>query len=140
MTLNALYIIIIRYFFIMITLLFFTGLWMFIEHTSLSIEGVMGYYAPKSFFGLLETVSPHLFGMSLVVFILTHFFAVIKGINQRKFWLFGLFALMLVSNLSGFFIDEGSLVSSVLKLGSTLLMIVGCFWLMSTLIKFSRLP
>ena len=130
MSLNSLYILIIRYFFVMLTLLLLTGLWMFIEHTTLSVEGVMRYYEPKSFFGLLETVSPHLFGMGLVVFILTHFFAVVKGITQQKFWLYALFVLMLLSNFSGFLIEESLLVVAIIKLLSTLLFLVFSFIVM----------
>lgn len=135
MSLNSLYVLIIRYFFVMLTLTFITGLWMFIEHTSLSIQGVAEYYSPKSFFGLLETVSPHLFGMGLMVFILTHFFAVIKGVKQKNIWLFLLFLLVLISNLSGFFIGEGSFIFAGLKLGSTVFMILICFWLMMKINK-----
>ena len=130
MSLNYLYILIIRYFFVMLILLLLTGLWMFIEHTTLSVEGVMRYYEPKSFFGLLETVSPHLFGMGLVVFILTHFFAVVKGINQQKFWLYALFVLMFLSNFSGFLIEESLLVVAIIKLLSTLLFLVSSFIVM----------
>ena len=130
--------VIIRYFLLMTTLLFLTGLWMFIEHTSLSLEGVLKYYEPKSFFGLLETVSPHLFGMSLVVFILTHFYTVVEGIEQKKNWLFGLFGLMIIDNLSGFFI--GDIFFSFLKLLSTILIIGVYFYLIGSLINFSRLP
>ena len=135
MNLNSLYVLIIRYFFIMLTLILLSGSLMFIEHTSLSIEGVISYYEPKSFFGLLETVSPHLFGMGVMVFILTHFFAVIKGINQQRFWLYALFVLMLFSNAFGFFITEGSFVFAGLKLGSTVLMIGLCFYLIKKVLK-----
>ena len=138
MSLNTLYIIIIRYFFVMVSLLLISGLWMFWEHTSLTLDGVMGYYAPKSFFGLLETVSPHLFGMGVVVFILTHFYAVMQGIEQKKSWLFLLFGLVLVANFSGFFI--GGVFFSLVKLVSTVLMVGISFYLMGSLIKFSRLP
>ena len=49
----------------MTLMLLLSGLGMFMLNTSLSIEGTSAYYAPKSFYGLLETVSPHLFGMGL---------------------------------------------------------------------------
>lgn len=107
---------------------------MFIEHTSLSVEGVFKYYEPKSFFGLLETVSPHLFGMSLVIFILTHFYVVIEGINQKRDWIFGLFGLMLIANLSGFFI--GGWFFSLIKLVSTILMVCVSVYLMIKIRKF----
>lgn len=138
MSLNRLYLIIIRYFFILLMLLLLSGLWMFWEHTSLTIEGVMRYYEPKSFFGLLETVSPHLFGMGVTLFILTHFFTIVEEFTQQKLWLYALFMMMVVSNFSGFFIGEAGLIFSMLKLGSTVLMIGGCFWLMGSFINFSR--
>ena len=115
-----------RYFFIMTFLLLLSGLWMFILNTSLSIEGTAAYYAPKSFHGLLDTVSPHLFGMGLIIFILTHFFAILKGIKQEDFKTFSLLFIlvMLLENLSGFFITEDGLILSAVKLVSTLLFVV----------------
>ncbi|MCH9814735.1 MAG: hypothetical protein K0U47_12425 [Epsilonproteobacteria bacterium] len=65
--------IVIRYFLLLTVLLLITGAWMFTLHTHWSVDGTTAYYTQKSFFGLLETVSPHLFGMSIIFFILTHF-------------------------------------------------------------------
>ena len=115
-----------RYFLIMTLLLLLSGLWMFVINTSLSIEGTTAYYAPKSFHGLIETVSPHLFGMGLMIFILTHFFAILRGVKQEDFKTFSiLFVLvMLLENLSGFFITEDGLILSVVKLLSTLLFVI----------------
>jgi hypothetical protein len=115
-----------RYFLVMTLLLLFTGVWMFVLNTSLSIEGTGAYYAPKSFHGMLDTVSPHLFGMGLIIFILTHFFAILKGVKQENFRTFSLLfvLLMLLENLSGLFITEGGLIFSVIKLLSTLLFVV----------------
>lgn len=120
------YSIALRYFFVMTVLLLFTGVWIFVLNTSLSIEGTSAYYAPKSFHGLLDTVSPHLFGMGLIVFILTHFFAILKGVKQENFKTFSLLFILvlLVENLSVFFIVEDGIVFSVLKLLSTLLFVV----------------
>jgi hypothetical protein len=110
----------------MTLLLLFTGVWIFVMNTSLSIEGTTSHYAIKSLHGLLETVSPHLFGMGLIIFVLTHFFAIIKGIKQQNFKAFSLLfvLVMLVENLSSFFITEEGIVFSVLKLFSTLLFVV----------------
>lgn len=112
---------VLRYFILMTALVVVSGLWMFIVNTSFGFEETNSYYAPKSFYGLLETVSPHLFSMGIVIFILTHFFAIVSGVKQEKFRLFSLlfFIVMLVSNLSGFFITEGGLFFTVLKLLST---------------------
>lgn len=120
------YRIVLKYFFLMTLLLLFTGVWMFVLNTSLSIEGIAAYYAPKSFYGLLETVNPHLFGMGLIIFILTHFFSILKGVKQESFKTFSaLFVLvMLVENVSGFFISEESLIFAVVKLLSILLFVV----------------
>lgn len=121
MNLNALYVIIIKYFFVM-----------FIEHTSLSVEGILKYYEPKSFFGLLETVSPHLFGMGLVLFILTHFYAVIKDlVSSRVYSLsIGLFIVMLLSNILGFFIGESFVIVATIKLFMTLFFVFLSFTMM----------
>jgi len=115
-----------KYFLVMTLFLVLTGIWMFILNTSLSVEGTAAYYAPKSFYGLLETVSPHLFGMGLIIFILTHFFAILKGVKQENFRTFSiLFVLvMLVENFSGFFIMEEGVSLAVIKLLSTLLFVV----------------
>jgi len=115
-----------KYFLIMTLLLLLSGVWMFMLNTSLSIEGTMAYYAPKSLHGLLDTVSPHLFGMGVIIFILTHFFAILKGVEQEDFKTFSVLfvVVMLVQNLSGFFITEDGLILSVIKLLSTLLFVV----------------
>lgn len=115
-----------KYFFVMTLLLLLSGLGMFVLNTSLSIEGTTSYYAPKSLYGLLETVSPHLFGMGLIIFILTHFFAILKGVKQENIKTFSiLFVLvMLVENVSGFFIMEDGMFFAVIKLLSALLFIV----------------
>ena len=115
-----------RYFFVMTLLLLLSGLWMFVLNTSLSIEGTAEYYAPKSFYGMLDTVSPHLFAMGLILFILTHFFAILKGVRQESFKAFSvLFILvMLVENLSGLFIVEDGVFFAVVKLLSTLVFVV----------------
>jgi len=114
-----------RYFLVMTAILLLTGMWMFALHTSLSVGGVMDYYAPKSFYGLLETVNPHLFGMGLLVFVLTHFFATLQGVEQKRYRLFSIlfFMVMLLANMSGFFITQGEVFFSVLKLLSTLLFV-----------------
>lgn len=117
---------VLKYFLTMTLLLLLSGLGMFVLNTSLSIEGTTAYYAPKSFHGLVETVSPHLFGMGLIIFILTHFFAILRGVKQENFKIFSLLfvLVMLIENLSSFFITEGGIVLAVVKLLSTLLFVV----------------
>ena len=131
------YALVLKYFLVMSVLLLGTGVWMFILHTSLSVEGTLDYYAPKTFFGLLETVSPHLFAMAVLVFVLTHFFAIIKGVEQSDYrgmtlWLF---IFMLVSNVSGFFIVAESTFFALVKLLSTLLFVLHSLWLMAKLYR-----
>lgn len=113
----------IKYLLVMAVMLTGSGVWIFVLDTSMSVEGTAAYYAPKSIFGILETVTPHLFGMSTLVFILTHFFAVFKGIDQKRCGIFsmGFFAVMLLANLSGFFITQESLWFALLKLVAILL-------------------
>jgi len=133
------YIVALRYFLIMAIMLLFTGIWIFMLHTSLSIDGTRDYYALKSFFGLLETVSPHLFGMSLLIFILTHFFAIIKDAKKKKdhtlFTLF--FIVMLLANISGFFIEESDIFYTKIKLTSTLVFVAYSFFIIYKLFKIS---
>ena len=130
-----------RYFFVMTVMLLVTGLWMFILHTSLSIDGVLEYYAPKTFFGLLETVSPHLFGMGVLVFIVTHFFAILQDVKQDTYkWLsWGLFLLMFLTNVSGFFIAEQSAFFAFLKLISTLGFVGYSLWAMFKVYKLFKI-
>lgn len=120
------YLLPLKYFFVMSALLLLSGLWMFILHTSLTIYGVLNYYESKSFLGLLEIVNPHLFSMGVFVFVLTHFFSIVKGVKQKKFVLFSIFFFitMLLLNLSVFFIFKGTLLIAFLKLFSTLLFLV----------------
>lgn len=118
-----------KYFLVMTLLLLLSGLGMFMLNTSLSIEGTSAYYAPKSFYGLLETVSPHLFGMGLIIFILTHFFAILKGVKQENFKTFSLLfvLVMLLENISVFFIVEEGVILPVVKLLSTLIFAIYTF-------------
>lgn len=129
-----------RYFFLMTLLVLLSGLWMFVSNTSLGIEGTAGYYAPKSFYGLLETVSPHLFSMAVLIFILTHFFAIVSGVEHKKFRLFStlFFVVMLLSNFSGFFITEQSLFFTLLKLLSTLLFTLFTLFSLYKLFKIGK--
>jgi hypothetical protein len=121
-----------KYFFVMTVLLLSTGVWMFVLHTSLSVEGTLAHYAPKTFFGLLETVSPHLFGMGILVFVLTHFFAILQDVNQEKYKYFShlIFAFMLLTNTSGFFIAQESTFFAAIKLVSTVLYVLYSLWAM----------
>lgn len=120
---------VIRYFLLLLSMLLLSGLWMFVQHTS--VDGVSAYYAKKSFFGLLETVTPHLFGMGVVFFILTHFFAVVKGISKPSRLIAVLFIMMIVSNLSGFFIYQDSVILAFVKELSAFIMIGASFWMIN---------
>ncbi|MEA1879474.1 MAG: hypothetical protein U9N11_02350 [Campylobacterota bacterium] len=126
-----------KYFLVLTSMLLLTGLWMFVLHTSVTVEGTLSYYEGKTFFGLLETVSPHLFGMGILVFVLTHFFSMLVGVEQKNFKVFSLlfFLLMFVANSSGFFIEEGSYFFVLLKLSSTFLFVGFSFFAMYKLFK-----
>lgn len=120
------YILVIHHFFLLLLILLMSGFWMFVEHTHLTFSGVMNYYSPKTVFGLLETLTPHLFGMGVVLFILTHFYTIIKGLTSRKMYkvLLLLFIVMMFSNLSTLFIVDKAMFFAGVKLLSTLLLIV----------------
>ncbi|NOR56229.1 MAG: hypothetical protein GQ531_08480 [Sulfurovum sp.] len=128
-----------RYFSVMTLLVLISGLWMFVTNTSLNVEGTSSYYVLKSFYGLLETVSPHLFSMAVLIFILTHFFAIVSGVKHKNFRLFSIlfFLFMLLSNVSGFFIEESGVFFSLLKLGSTLLFTLFSFFALYKLFKIT---
>lgn len=129
-----------KYFFLMTLLVLFSGLWLFVGNTSLGLEGTASYYAPKSFYGLLQTVSPHLFSMAVLIFILTHFFAIVSGVEHQKFRFFStlFFSIMLLSNVSGFFIAEKSLFFALLKILSTLLFTLFTCFSLYKLFKISN--
>lgn len=127
---------VIRYFLILLSMLLLSGLWMFVLHTGLSVDGTSAYYAKKSFYGLLETVSPHLFGMGVIFFILTHFFTMVKGLEKPSNLIMMLFIMMIISNFIGFFITHASVVFTLLKVLSTLLMIGVSFMLIWKLQTF----
>ncbi len=104
---NKYYKVSIRYFLLMSFMLLVTGLWMLLLHTSFNVEHFTDYYVQKSVFGLLEVVTPHLFAMGTIVFILTHFLSLTQRNSsfENKLTL-TLFSIMLISNFSGFVITE----------------------------------
>ncbi|CAA6798718.1 MAG: Unknown protein [uncultured Sulfurovum sp.] len=115
----------------MLLMLLITGVWMLLLHTSLSIESFTDYYVQKSIFGLLEVVTPHLFAMGTVIFILTHFLS-LKNKNssfESKTTLI-LFSLMLISNLSMFFISETMAWLVWIKIISTFLFLIFSLFIM----------
>ena len=118
---NGLYALTIRYFLVLLLMLLLTGLWMLIEQTGFEIVQLTDHYAKKGLLGLLETISPHLFAMGTVVFVVTHFLALEKE-NTRVESVMStlLFVVMLFSNLSAFFISYESLLFSWVKLLSIL--------------------
>ena len=126
-----------RYFFMMTVLLLATGIWIILLNTGLNIEGTIKYYAPKTFFGLLETVNPHLFSMGLLLFVLMHFFALLKGAKQETFKGFSLllFLSMFLSNISGFLISEQCTVFALIKLTSTVFFVFYSLWSLFKLYK-----
>ncbi len=120
------YEIVLRYFAVMSMMLIGSGFWMFLLHTSMSLQATIDYYAPKSLFGLLETVSPHLFGMGLFVFVTTHFFAVIKkatfAYDQQFAILF--FGVVVLENIAGFLITKESILFASIKLFCVVLFVI----------------
>lgn len=130
------YTITIRYFLLMFLMLLITGVWMLLLHTPLNLESLTDYYVQKSVFGLLEVATPHLFAIGSVIFILTHFLS-LKNKNtpfETKITLI-LFGMVLLSNLSGFFITDTiswmiwiKIISTVLFLLFSLMIMWRVFW------------
>jgi len=103
------YLITVQYFLIMLLMLLVTGIWMLLLQTSFTLTAFTQYYVNKSFYGLIETVTPHLFAMGTVVFILTH----LLSLNNKNSALESklstlLFISMILSNLSLFLITEAT--------------------------------
>lgn len=115
----------IRYFLIMLLMLFITGIWLLLLHASFSLESFTNYYVQKSVFGLLEVASPHLFSMGIVIFILTHFLSL-----QNKYTSFeskltiSLFTVMLISNLSTFLVTQNNMWIIWIKISTTILFLL----------------
>jgi hypothetical protein len=122
------YAIVIRYFLLMLLMLFLTGTWLFLLHTSFNIESFTNYYVQKSVFGLLEVTTPHLFAMGTVIFILTHFLSLNKKNTpfENKLTL-SLFSVMLISNFSGFLVTEQTTYFIWIKIISIILFFVFSF-------------
>lgn len=122
---NKHYSLTIRYFIIMLLLLFITGIWMLFLHTPLNVEAFTNYYINKSIFGLLEIITPHLFAMGTTIFILSHFLA-LKNKNslfESKIAIM-LFTTMLISNFAPLIITTTATWIIWLKIISTLLFIL----------------
>ena len=115
----------IRYFLVMTFMLLATGVWLLLLHTSFSLESFTDYYVQKSLFGLLEILTPHLFAMGTVIFVLTHFLSLHKQntISENRLTL-TLFLFMLLSNFSGFLIMESSSWMIWFKLLTTTLFVI----------------
>ena len=118
---NNLYALSIRYFLVMLFMLISSGMWMLLLHSTLEFESFTNYYVQRSTFGLLEVVTPHLFGMGIIIFILTHFLSLKKKNSslETKATLL-LFSVSIVLNMSVFFITETTAWVSWIKLFSTL--------------------
>lgn len=137
---SKLYILVIHYFFLLLFMLLLSGFLMFVEHSHLTFSGVMNYYSPKTVFGLLETITPHLFGMGIVLFILSHFYTVIQGFSHSKMYRvsFLLFIAMILSNFSTLFISSDAIFFTAIKLISTLLFMILSIILMIDLVRKLR--
>jgi len=107
----------INYFLLMLLMLMATGIWMLLLQSPLAFESLQNYYVNKSLLGVLDVVSPHLFAMGAVIFILTHFLS-LKNKNtalESQMSLL-LFVSMLLSNLSLFVITDSTAWMVWLKL------------------------
>ncbi|CAA6800606.1 MAG: Unknown protein [uncultured Sulfurovum sp.] len=125
---HTFYTVTIRYFLLMFLMLLITGIWMLLLHNSLSIESLTDYYVKKSLYGILDVLTPHLFAMGTVIFILTHLLS-LKNKNsafESKVTLL-LFLVMLISNFSLFFITELTSWMIWVKLISTILFLLLSF-------------
>lgn len=121
----------INYFLIILLLMLVTGVWMVLLQTSLNLDNITDYYVNKSLLSILEVLTPHLFAMGTVVFILTHFLSLKNKNTALETQLSSLlFILMLLSNLSLFFITETTPWMVWVKLISLLLLLLFSLFLM----------
>jgi hypothetical protein len=142
----ALYTIPIRYMLIYAVLILVSGLWLFLLSQGLessgsvmqTIKNVITTPADKSVEGLIEVVTPHLFSIGILIFVVAHFMLFSTKISQKVSLIVAmiLFAFALFDIFSYFAITFGLLVSGWIKLVSMSLFVL-LFLVMLGMVGFS---
>jgi len=136
---NGLYNVVIRYFLLMLILLLVTGVWLLLLHSGVTVDSLLHYYAQKTLFGVLETLTPHFLFMSLMMFILTHFLA-LKNVYTKmdKVLSYLLLIFMFLSLITPLFINENFWWIIYIKIFSMALFLVLSCWIGFRVVKHLR--
>lgn len=123
---NRLYVLSIGYSLVFATFLLVSGLWLFILSENAPI---------RSLEGVLEIIVPHLFAMSILAFVLSHFLLFIESIEKKKVLKFivVLYLAIFFENLSEFFISLEWQIFVWIHFFSLLVMVCGFIWLIYTI-------
>ncbi len=142
----ALYSIPIRYMLIYVILILMSGLWLFLlsqgfessESVMSTMNNVITAPAHKSVEGLIEVVTPHLFAIGTLIFIVAHFMLFSTKVSQKVSMIVAmfLFVFALFDIFSYFAITFGLVVSGWIKLLAMSAFVL-LFLLMLGLVGFS---
>ena len=136
---NGLYNVVIRYFLLMLILLLVTGVWLLLLHSGVTVDSLLHYYAQKTLFGVLETLTPHFLFMSLMMFILTHFLALKSAYTKMdKVLSYLLLIFMFLSLITPLFINENFWWIIYIKIFSMALFLVLSCWIGFRVVKHLR--
>ncbi len=129
---NRLYTITIKYTLVFASLLLTSGLWLFILQGSFREDALT-----KSLEGVLEIAVPHLFAISVLAFVLSHFLLFIESIDKKKVLKFIviLYLAILLENVSHYFISLEFKIFAWIHLLALLVMVLGFAWLIYTIVK-----
>jgi len=129
---NRFYTITIKYTLVFAALLLASGLWLFVLSGSFREDALT-----KSLEGVLEVAIPHLFAMSVLAFVLSHFLLFIESINKKKVLKFIviLYLAILLENVSHYFISLEFWIFVWIHLLALLVMVFGFGWLIYTIAK-----
>ncbi len=142
----ALYSIPIRYMLFYVILILLSGLWLFLLSQGLessesligTLKSVIATPADKSVEGLIEVVTPHLFAIGTLIFIVAHFMLFSTKISQKVSLLAAMFLFVFAffDIFSYFAITFGLVVSGWIKLLAMSAFVL-LFLLMLGLVGFS---
>ncbi len=129
---SRLYTITIKYTLVFASLLLASGLWLFILQGSFREAALT-----KSLEGVLEVAVPHLFAISVLAFVLSHFLLFVESIDKKKVLKFivMLYLTILLENVSHYFISLEFQIFVWIHLLALFAMVLGFAWLIYTIAR-----
>ncbi len=94
----------------------------------------------KSFEGMLEVVTPHLFAMAIFAFVINHFLLFIQGFCQKKALKFSMFIYLVIVliNFSGYFASLGFVAFIWIKIFFLLIFTLSFLWVFYKILGYNR--